>query len=249
MLCAQRIEPMTQMLEIVEIIRPATQGVNKAFVCRGEDDLLYYVKGKSAGRRRQCCEWVVGHLAKAFGLPIPTFHLANIPANLLAEARPEFQLLGAGVAFASEAQQRSQWFEPSYVHAVPKSLRQDVLVFDWWVQNDDRLESNPNLLWNASAQNLHVIDHDAAFSPDFFPTIFRNYHIFQQDWAEVWDDLVQQAEYASRMQSALSIWQTACDNAPPDWLDTTGFQHELFHPAAALAVLTRCSTTEIWRME
>ena len=29
-----------QMLEIVEILRPAEQGRNKAFICRGEDDQL-----------------------------------------------------------------------------------------------------------------------------------------------------------------------------------------------------------------
>ena len=237
------------MLEIVEILHPAEQGRNKAFFCRGEDDQLYYVKGKHAGRRRQCCEWVVGNLAKEFGLPVPTFHLVSIPEDLLAEARPEFQSLGAGVAFASEAQSHAQWFEPSFVNEVPEDLRTDVLVFDWWVQNDDRLQDNPNLLWDAKSRGLHVIDHDSAFSPDFFPSLFRNYHIFQQDLGRVLGDIARQAEYSSRMTDALSIWGDACDNAPPDWIDASGANSDLFTPSAALAVLSRCSTTEIWRME
>ncbi|MFH2140176.1 MAG: HipA family kinase [Pseudomonadota bacterium] len=237
------------MLEIVEILRPAEQGRNKAVICRGEDDQLYFVKGKNAGRRRQCCEWMVGNLAKEFGIPVPAFHLVNIPENLIAEVKSGFQGLGAGVAFASEAQSHAQWFEPSFVNEVPDNLRLDVLVFDWWVQNDDRLQDNPNLLWDAQSHGLHVIDHDSAFSPDFFPTVFRNYHIFQRDLDRVFSDIACQAEYSSRMSATLSIWDDACHNAPPDWIDHLGTSDDLFSPSAALKVLERCLTTEIWRME
>ena len=240
---------MTQMLEIVEILRPAEQGRNKAFICRGEDDLLYFVKGKTAGRRRQCCEWVVGNLAKEFGLPIPAFHLVRVPEALLAEARPEFQSLGSGVAFASEAQSHAQWFEPSFVDEVPQETRLDVVVFDWWVHNDDRIHGNPNLLWDVKSRSLHVIDHDSAFSPDFFPTLFCNYHIFQKDFELVLGDIARQAEYSTRMASALSIWAEACDNVPPNWIDTSGSNDDLFNPSAALTVLQKCSTTNIWGME
>ena len=237
------------MLEIVEILRPAEQGRNKAFICRGEDDQLYFVKGKNAGRRRQCCEWVVGNLARKFEIPIPEFHLVTIPENLIAEAKPEFQIIGAGIAFASEAQNHAQWFEPSFINEVPESLRLDVLIFDWWVKNDDRLQDNPNLLWDAKSHSLHVIDHDSAFGPDFFPTVFCNYHIFQKDLQRVFGDIVCQAEYSTRMATALSIWDVACHNAPPDWIDNLGTSNELFSPSAAYKVLERCLTPEIWRME
>ena len=236
------------MLEIVEIIGPAVQGRNKAFLCRGEDELLYYVKGKNAGRHRQCCEWTVGNLAKQFGILIPNFRLVTIPQELIADAKVEFQEIGSGIAFASEAQTNVQWFEPSFINTVPKDVRLDVLVFDWWVQNDDRLQDNPNLLWNSQSQSLHVIDHDSAFSPDFFPTNFKNYHIFSDDWNSVFGDMVCQAEYASRMVDALSIWDNACHNSPPNWIDPLGRRDELFNPLAARKILDRCLTTEIWRM-
>ena len=237
------------MLEIVEIIRQSEQGRNKAFLCRGEDDKLYFVKGKNAGGRRQCCEWVVGNLAQKFGIPVPPLSLVTIPENLILEAKPEFQIMGAGIAFASESQNNSQWFEPSYVNEVQQKLRLDILVFDWWVKNDDRNQDNPNLLWDARSHNLHVIDHDSAFSPDFFPTVFKNYHIFQEDFHFVIDDMVCRAEYASRMVAALSIWDDVCDNAPPDWIDSLSTNREKFNPSAARAILDRCLTTEIWRME
>jgi hypothetical protein len=235
------------ILEIVEILRPAEQGRNKAFLCRGEDEQLYYVKGQNAGRNRQCCEWVAGNLAKAFGLPIPEFRLVTIPKSLLRDAPSEFQQIGVGIAFASEEQRVSHWFERSYVRKVPKQLRLDVLVFDWWVKNDDRLQDNPNLLWDQQSQRLHVIDHDSAFSRDFFPTGFRNYHIFHEDWESVFGDLVCQAEYASRMSAALSIWKFTCDNIPKEWVPPLGMEDGTFDPMEAYKILTRCLTTEIWR--
>lgn len=139
--------------------------------------------------------------------------------------------------------------EPSFVNEVSDKLRLDVLVFDWWVQNDDRLQVNPNLLWDAKSHSLHVIDHDSAFSPDFFPTVFRNYHIFEKDLPRILGDIVCQAEYSTRMMNALSIWDDACDNAPPNWIDHSGVNSELFCPSAAFKVLERCLTPEIWRME
>lgn len=237
------------MLEIVEILRPSVQGRNKAFMCRGEDDQLYFVKGQNAGRRRQCCEWVVGNLAKAFDIPVPDFRLVTIPAALLNDVRSEFQEIGVGTAFASEAQSHAQWFERSFVEMVSPKVRQDVLVFDWWVHNDDRLEDNPNLLWDAQSEKLHVIDHDSAFSPDFFPTVFRNYHIFHKEWGRIFNDLACRAEYATRMANALSTWEHACDNAPPDWIDRTGTSADRFSPPTARTILERCLTTEIWRVE
>jgi hypothetical protein len=237
------------MLEIVEILRPSDQGRNKAFLCRGEDEQLYFVKGRNAGKRRQCTEWLVGHLAKSFGIPIPSFQLVNISDALISNTKPEYQDLGVGIAFASEAQNPVQWFERSFVEMVPSNLRLDVLVFDWWVQNDDRLQDNPNLLWDTQRGKLHVIDHDSAFSPDFFPTVFRNYHIFHENWGEVFGNLACQTEYSARMSNALSIWDDACHNAPPDWIDHTGTNSELFNLSTARTTLERCLTTEIWRME
>lgn len=235
-------------MDIVEILKPSVQGRNKAFICRGEDEKIYYVKGSNAGRIRQCSEWVVGNLAREFGLPVPAFQLVTVP-EILVEAKPEFQAIGAGVAFASEAQAHAQWFEPGFLRDVPEKTRLDVLVFDWWVRNDDRMEDNPNLLWDAHSNFLHVIDHDSAFSPDFTPTLFKNYHIFHEDWQMAFGDLARQAEFSARMADALSIWEEACHNSPTHWIDHSGARGELFNPAAALKILERCLTTDNWGMK
>lgn len=42
---------MAEPIEITEIIRPAEQGRSGPYICRGEDNRLYYVKGRNTGRR------------------------------------------------------------------------------------------------------------------------------------------------------------------------------------------------------
>lgn len=238
------------MLQIVEILRPAEQGRTTPFLCRGEDDRLYYVKGLNTGRQGQWCEWLAGHLGQAFGLPIPTFQVMDVPAELLAITRSEWQVIGAGPAFASLVQEGRQWLEPSMRKQVPQELRRDVLVFDWWVRNMDRFDDNPNLLWDGAGKQITVIDHDLAFNPDFWPGLFRDHHIFAEDWDGVFSDLVAQAGYSARLMSALPALDIACHNAPPAWHWETlkmarPFRFEFDFVRTTLA---RCSTPDFWRM-
>lgn len=161
------------MLQIVEILRPAEQGRTTPFLCRAEDERLYYVKGLNTGRQGQWCEWLAGHLGQAFGLPIPPFCLVELSAELLVNTCPEWRSIGTGPAFASLARQDSQWLESHFAGEVPVELRRDVLVFDWWIRNMDRFDDNTNLLWNRAIRQLTVIDHDLAFNPEFWPSLFR----------------------------------------------------------------------------
>jgi hypothetical protein len=63
--------------------------------------------------------------------------------------------LGAGLCFASCQLPHAQEFSISMADRVFADLATDVLVFDWWVRNDDRkltpLGGNPNLLWDVRA--------------------------------------------------------------------------------------------------
>ena len=90
-------------VNIVEIISRSTQGITRPFLCRGDDNWLYYVKGHGAGRQALISEWIAGHLGKRLGLPIPDFKQAVIPAELIRlSAREEIADLGAGTGFASQ---------------------------------------------------------------------------------------------------------------------------------------------------
>lgn len=38
-------------IQIVEVLGRSIQGITRPFICRGEDDRTYFVKGQGAGRR------------------------------------------------------------------------------------------------------------------------------------------------------------------------------------------------------
>lgn len=98
-------------LTIVEIIKQADQGLSSPFLCRGDDGELYFVKGRASGRASLWAEWLGGHLGRAFGLPIPPFCIAEVPAALIRECSSELRPLGAGPAFASRKAEDVQWLE------------------------------------------------------------------------------------------------------------------------------------------
>lgn len=172
-----------QPLQIVEILHRSEQGVTRPFLCRCEDDRLYYVKGRGAGPRSLLCEWLGGHLARAFGLPLPEFAIVQASQDLI-DLFPEGSDLGVGPAFASLQIRDPQWFTVAHVSDVPVALQRDVLVFDWWVRNSDRtltvLGGNPNLLWDTADNKLVVIDHNAAFDRDFDAAQFVQTHVFSE---------------------------------------------------------------------
>lgn len=89
-------------VEIVEILRRSEQGRTRPFLCRGDDGHTYFVKGRGAGLRSLIIEWLCGHLALAFGLPVAEFELVEVPEALVdTQLLPEAGDLGAGPAFGS----------------------------------------------------------------------------------------------------------------------------------------------------
>ncbi len=238
------------MLEIVEIMGFSEQGKSKPYLCRGEDEIIYYVKGQNATSSARCREWIAGKLAIAFGLPVPPFSLVNISTELLSETRPEWQNIGAGIAFASAKQYNYQWFEKCYADSVSKQLRRDLVMFDWWVRNQDREINNTNLLWESVTKSLLVIDFDSSFDPNFFPSFFNNYHLFSDDWDDVSGDCLLRVEYENRFSQALAVLEAACNNLPITWingeisLDGELSLHEVRN------VLRRCLMKEqLWKKE
>lgn len=237
-------------VSIVEIIGPAEQGVSRPYKCRGEDGLLYYVKGRQTDRHSVWAEWLCGHLAVAFGLNLPPFRLVEISPELLEETRADWRDLGAGIGFGSEHCANPTWFEPGFAAQVPPDIQRDVLVFDWWVGNMDRTIGNPNLLWDAAQRQLVVIDHNQAFDSAFRARDFAALHVFSGVFGSVFDDLVTRDIYAQRLSKALEVWPSACDNAPSEWRWANPEQDvpANFDLAATGAFLERCRSADFWRM-
>lgn len=244
---------MPPPLAIVEILERSDQGVTRPFLCRCDDENLYYVKGRGAGRSSLLCEWLAGHLAKAFGLPVPPFAIVDAPRSLV-ELFPEGRELGAGLAFGSRAVAHTQELSMSHLGDVPVQLRRDVLVFDWWVHNSDRtltsLSGNPNLLWDAAEKQLVVIDHNVAFDNEFSVQSFSDMHVFHLEIVKVFQDLVERLTYAERLKAALAAWPVACQNVPDEWwfADEERTVPANFDPDVVLASLNRCTHEGFWRL-
>ncbi|MCB4360702.1 HipA family kinase [Quatrionicoccus australiensis] len=207
---------------IEEILRRSEQGVTRPFVCRGDDGVLYYAKGKGAGRRSQICEWVAAQLATAFGLPIAEYALAEVPIELVdAQIFPEINDLGCGIVFASRELSHPQELTVTTRNLVSPEHATDILVFDWWVHNEDRhlteRGGNPNLLWDMQAGGLVVIDHNQAFDPDFNIENFLASHVFADHWNQVFSDHVERDRYRTKLVAALAKLPDIRVNIPDSW--------------------------------
>ncbi|MFN0080459.1 MAG: HipA family kinase [Prosthecobacter sp.] len=62
---------MNATLAITEILGRSEQGMTRPFICRA-GALIHYVKGRYAGQRSLCCEWIAGRAAQFLldGLPL-----------------------------------------------------------------------------------------------------------------------------------------------------------------------------------
>ncbi len=209
-------------VEIVEVIRRSEQGKTRPFICRGNDGQTYFVKGQYAGRRSQVCEWIAGSLAKLVGLPIAPFTLVDVPEELLElDFGLELKDLGAGLAFGSQDRQVNE-LTFSGIEQVPDNLQQDVLVFDWWVRNDDRSlgekGGNPNLFWEPSKEELVVIDHNLAFDYSINREKFIDNHIFRNQLQQLLSgDFYRRCEYNEKLTTALQAWPQILKEIPKSW--------------------------------
>lgn len=209
-------------VQIVEVLRRSEQGITLPFICRGEDGEIYFVKGRSAGRRSQICEWIAGKLALTFGLPMAPFCLVDVPDELVeADGTRTLRDLGAGLAFGSQWQEAME-LTVSAIWEIPEEIQQDVLAFDWWIHNGDRLLTdqggNPNLLWRPASRELVVIDHNQAFDPDFDPENFLDRHVFAAQRHLLFGDRLKRHDYNARFSAALADWSKICAAIPEAWL-------------------------------
>lgn len=236
-------------IQIVEILGLSEQGKSRPYKCRGADGALYYVKGRQTTRACLWHEWICAHLATRLGLPVAPFELVEVSAELLKEAPAEWRELGEGLAFGSRHHTSAVWMEVAMGNSVPTKVQRDVLVFDWWIRNGDRLIGNTNLLFDASTKELVVIDHNLAFDKAFSTSDFLEQHVFAAQWSAICSDWVVQAEYAKRLSDSMQDLVLVCNNAPSEW---HWANPEMDVPASLnLAfirqTLNRCSTPELWR--
>ena len=212
---------MIETVTIVEINGRSEQGVIRPFRCRGEDKKWYWVKGSMAGKRALCCEWLAGRLAQIIGLPIPEFRQVYVPREII-----DFSLiaditeLGYGIAFGSEDIGQVQEFVFNDKEKISETLRMQILLFDWWVQNTDRTlgarGGNPNLLWEVKTAKPWIIDHNMAFTTPFSVREFIDSHVFGSDSNLI--ALQNDLDIKTLMRDTISRVQELFEELPEDWV-------------------------------
>jgi hypothetical protein len=241
----------TTPIQIVEITRQASQGRSEPYLCLGADGLKYYVKGRQSGLPTRINEWICGYLGRAIGLPIPEFRLADISPELLNVTTKNLQSIGVGLGFASLEVPLACWFEEANQPKVDDDLQRKLLIFDWWIRNDDRNINNPNLLWDSANQKVAVIDHNLAFDSEFDPHGFKTSHIFGHHWGTISSDLVTRLSYQQQLESALPAFDQALASMPDEWrwMDAEQTMPATLDINQLRNQLLRCKTDDFWRAE
>jgi hypothetical protein len=181
---------------IREIIRRSEQGVTLPFLCRSTEGDIYFVKGiGGVGIPALRAEVIGGTLASLLRLPIPDFAIVEVSERLIEMSAVDGVIeLTGHFAFGSRAIEGAEEISFSQTLALPLEWKAKVLLFDWWIQNEDRILSplggNPNML--VSQQLLAqpwLIDHHCAFDTRFDSTAFWKNHIFADSrkiWTKAW---------------------------------------------------------------
>lgn len=242
-------------LSVTEILSRSSEGRTQPYICRCDDDEVYFVKGKSATRFGLINEWISARLCSALELPIAPYSIVLIPDELIeADLTGRYDELGPGPAFASRRLNATNLTRPR-LRAIPQELRRDVLMFDWWLLNGDRnlteLGGNPNLLWSDEhPTTLRMIDHNLALDPDFNPSDFLELHIFSEEAPLLFSDFLLRDTYRTRFIQALQSWDDICDTLPEAWffMDTEQTVPVNYPFNAVKKLLERAAADAFWQL-
>lgn len=195
------------------------QGFSKPFKFIASDQNMYYVKQQKECRVK---EWLAANLAMKWGLPIAPFSLVRLEEDLLDEIDSKHKGpcgLKPGVFFGSKHVDNCRWVEHNDLEKIisDNDFRQNLLIFDCWIQNQDRTSGNTNLIFNEKEQKTFVIDHNQAFDDCFCMDSFFNNHVFGCEWEKIKQDFFILPQLQEKMRSAFSIFDEAVNKIPDDW--------------------------------
>lgn len=174
-------------LLITEILSRETDSILRPLECRAVDGQRYFIKTRCSDMMPLVCEWVCSSLAHALGLRCPPICIVWLPSPLVNECIYSDYDLVPGWAFGSQAVEFADTFPKASTKDVPPQERQRLLAFDHWINNSDRRDANPNLLWLAAEKAMWVIDHHLTLAASPVRDVTET-HIFRDDWQECWAD-------------------------------------------------------------
>jgi len=197
-------------------------GVSRPFKCLDASKNLYYVKSlKQCGAEVLIKEWVCGRLAQTLGLPVADFFFLHVPLELI-QGNAEYEReLGHGIVFGSRHIPSGVPPTTRILAKAEKKMLSRILLFDWWVQNQDRtlsgVSGNPNFFITLGAdEGVGIFDHGMAFDTDFDEDDFWRTHAmrtYREEWSPV-----HRAEATQWLDSACNHVQEFWAELPEQWL-------------------------------
>ena len=237
-------------LQITEVIGRANQGATRPFICRADNGHIYYAKGKSASTGERIREWMGANMASAFGLAVPEMALLEIPKPLIDYGSDEIKNdLGMGYAVGSQQISSVHELRHEEIALIPKTTQRLILLFDYWVGNEDRTLSshggNPNLLWQSTEKSVYPIDYNLILQDEFDTQTFWETHAFTKTADLKNLNATEQQHYQQRFRNALNGWTTLWQQLPEEWLDEND-STAAFDSPAVLKQLEEDATGAIW---
>lgn len=230
------------IISIDEIVRKMNQGLTEPYLCKADDGNTYVVKSNNATYAGLVKEWVVAHLGKEFGLPIPSFKIAWLDDTLLRYS--EYNIEG-GYCFASYYHPNIQEITYNQINGLDTWLLKDLFMFDYWVKNNDRNLSqyggNANFFFDQRTKQPFVLDHNLSFSDDFDLAAHMAQHVGASRWEGL--DLVDMQHYEKKFENAFSVVDNAIKTIPDEWLEQYA---EEWIDSELLSVLDRYKYDEFW---
>lgn len=216
------VSGLVPTVELVETgLRTATGFSSGAYYCFGADGRHYYVKSpRQAGALAVVAEWLCACLAQEMEMPAQEGALVRVPETLAACAPAE---LGSGVAFGSVALPQAEDLSFGQAVKLPVSVRAEILMFDYWVHNEDRAlgpaGGKPNLLV-AKGHPVRMIDHGNAFDPAWDARNFTSGHAFASS-AVFWRKAAQRQRWMNRALRCLDQVPAFWEAMPRGWHENT----------------------------
>ncbi len=140
------------------------QGGEKPLLCTCDDGAHYVVKPfSSGGSWTLILEWVCARLGRSMNLPIPNYRQVHFSPDM-AEAwnATGGRFIEAGLGFGSQFVSNAVECDEDLRKNLNPEESTQLIAFDWWIRNTDRIAKNPNLLWDHGRRLHFLIDHEKA---------------------------------------------------------------------------------------
>lgn len=199
--------------------RPVTGVSSCPFLCTGEDGNRYYVKLGNALPEEKISEWIFSFLAEKMGLPTPVGRLVLVDKDLSESSALDTSEFGSGTGYGSTEVFNTDELAYEHLGSLAPRLKAETLLFDWWIQNEDRklgpLGGNPNILID-SGMKCWLIDHGNALDREFDAVAFFDDHAFQ-DQKAYWQDKDRREDWIEKAKNNISGLKERWQQLPEEW--------------------------------